>query len=285
MNFSDTFLWQSVQMDTNLIFIDDVEKSFRFTKLFSQITEGIEINAKNKAKIIIPYETSPKIIITSNYAVGEMDESTYDRKFEFPVVKHFTSNYKPIDEFKRAFFIDWDTAEWSRFDNFMINCAQKYLMLADRGKITVRTSNSIDRNLINDTDKAFVEWMDDQLQNNFFKFAPDVLKNDRVMIGGRLVTNAINIKQYKQASENPDYYIVESKQKVLEYIHKECNNNKIGQTMLTKWIKKWAQVRGVEVDLSYKRGNDTGRSYRFISWPDQTNTAQKNEPDFSEDYF
>ena len=55
--------------------------------------------------------------------------------------------------------------------------------------------------------------------------------------------------------------------------------------MLTKWIKKWAQVRGVEVDLSYKRGNDTGRSYRFITWPDQINTAPKNEPDFSEDYF
>jgi putative sterol carrier protein len=285
MNFSDTFLWQSVQMDTNLIFIDDVEKSFRFTKLFSQITEGIEINAKNKAKIIIPYETSPKIIITSNYAVGEMDESTYDRKFEFPVVKRFTSNYKPIDEFGRAFFIDWDVAEWCRFDNFMISCAQRYLMLADRGKITVRTSNSIDRNLINDTDKAFVEWMDDQLQNNFFKFAPDMLKNDRVMIGGKLVTNAINVKQYKEAAHNPDYYIVESKQKVLEFIHKECNNNKITQTMLTKWIKKWAQVRDVEVDLSYKKSNDSGRFYRFISWPDQKNDIPESNQNFTEDYF
>jgi hypothetical protein len=285
MNFSDSFLWQSVQMDTNLIFIDDVEKSFRFTKLFSQITEGIEINAKNKAKVIIPYETSPKIIITSNYAVGEMDDSTYDRKFEFPVVKHFTSNYKPVDEFGRAFFIDWDAIEWSKFDNFMISCAQKYLSLNDRGKITVRTSNSIDRNLINDTDRGFVEWMDDQLQSNFFLFAPQVLKNERSEKNGSLTVNAVNMSMFKKNTNNPDYYITKSKQDVLELIHKVCNNNKITQTTLTKWIKKWSQVRGVEVDHAYKRGNDSGRLYRFISWPDQNNSfpnqlSESEEPPF-----
>lgn len=285
MNFSDSFLWQSVQMDTNLIYIDDVEKSFRFTKLFSQITEGIEINAKNKAKIIIPYENSPKLIITSNYAVGEMDDSTFDRKFEFPVVKYFNSSRKPIDEFGRAFFIDWDSKEWSKFDNFMIDCAQKYLMLQDRGKITVQTSNSIDRILINDTDRGFVEFMDDQLQSNFFLFAPDVLKNDRQTIAGKLVTNAVNMSQFRQYPDNPDYYISESKQKVLELIHKVCNNNKITQTTLTKWIKKWAQVREVEIDLSYKRGNDSGRFYRFISWKEQQNEFPKSSENELEDYF
>ena len=285
MNFSDSFLWQSVQMDTNLIFIDDVEKSFRFTKLFSQITEGIEINAKNKAKVIIPYETSPKIIITSNYAVGEMDDSTYDRKFEFPVVKHFTSNYKPIDEFGRAFFIDWDTIEWSKFDNFMICCAQKYLMLQDRGKITVRTSNSIDRNLINDTNKSFVEWMDDQLQNNFFMFAPDILKTDRVFINGKLVTNAVNMKLFKDYAKNTDYYIAESKEKMLGEVQKICNNNKIDQNVLTKWIKKWAKVRGVEFDEGYKKSNTSGRFYRFISWPNQNIGIPDEDTDTSENYF
>jgi len=285
MNFSDSFLWQSVQMDTNLIFIDDVEKSFRFTKLFSQITEGIEINAKNKAKVIIPYETSPKIIITSNYAVGEMDDSTYDRKFEFPVVKYFNSARKPIDEFGRAFFIDWDTIEWSKFDNFMISCAQKYLMLQDRGKITVRTSNSIDRNLINDTNKTFVEFMDDQLQNNFFMFAPDVLKNDRVIVNGKLVTNAVNMKLYKENSKSNDYYITESKEKLLGEVQKLCNNNKIDQNLLTRWLKKWSKVRDVVIDEGYKKSNTSGRFYRFISWPDQVIGIPDSGLDMQENYF
>ena len=285
MNFSDSFLWQSVQMDTNLIYIDDVEKSFRFTKLFSQITEGIEINAKNKAKIIIPYDASPKLIITSNYAVGEMDDSTYDRKFEFPVVKYFNSSRKPIDEFGRAFFIDWDLKEWLKFDNFMIECAQKYLMLQDRGKITVRTSNSIDRNLINDTNKSFVEWMDDQLQNNFFMFAPEVLKTNRITINGKLVTNAVNMKVFKDHSKNTDYYICESKEKMLGEVQKVCNNNKIDQNILTKWIKKWAKVRGVEIDETYRKTNISGRFYRFISWPDQNIGTKDSDDTMSEDYF
>lgn len=158
-------------------------------------------------------------------------------------------------------------------------------MLQDRGKITVRTSNSIDRNLINDTDKGFVEWMDDQLQSNFFLFAPQVLKNERSLSGGSLTTNGVNMAQFKEYSNNPDYYICKSKQEVLELIHKVCNNNKINQNTLTKWIKKWSQVRDVEVDLSYKRGNDSGRFYRFISWPDQQNDIPKPNENESEDYF
>ena len=279
MNFSDSFLWQSVQMDTNIIFIDDVEKAFRFTKLFSQITEGIEVNAKNRDKIIIPYDLSPKIIITSNYAVGEMDESTYDRKFEFPVVKHFTSNYKPVQLFGRAFFIDWDGQEWAKFDNYMISCAQKYLMLNDRGVITVRTTNSVDRNLVNDTDKAFVEYMDDQLELNFFEFAPNVLKTERAEIGGKLITNAVNVKAYKTNQHSTDYYIMTTKTALLEKIHSVCNNKKITQTLLTRWLKKWAEVRKVTVNLSHKSGGSEGRFYRFVSWPELEKDGENGYPE------
>jgi hypothetical protein len=167
----------------------------------------------------------------------------------------------------------------------MISCAQKYLSLNDRGKITVRTSNSIDRNLINDTDRGFVEWMDDQLQSNFFLFAPQVLKNERSEKNGSLTVNAVNMSMFKKNVNNADYYITKSKQDVLELIHKVCNNNKITQTTLTKWIKKWSQVRDVEVDLSYKRGNETGRFYRFISWPDQNNSFQDESEESEETPF
>jgi hypothetical protein len=139
--------------------------------------------------------------------------------------------------------------------------------------------------LINDTDRGFVEWMDDQLQSNFFLFAPQLLKNERSEKNGSLTVNAVNMSMFKKNTNNPDYYITKSKQDVLELIHKVCNNNKITQTTLTKWIKKWSQVRGVEVDHAYKRGNDSGRLYRFISWPDQNNSfpnqlSESDEPPF-----
>jgi hypothetical protein len=268
INFSDNFLWQSVDLDTNFISIDDVEKSFRFEKLFSQITEDLEVNAKNKPKKIIPYAQSPKIIITSNFAVGSMDDSTADRKFEFPVVKHFSSQHKPIDEFGRAFFSGWDAAEWGRFDNFMIDCARQYLSLENKQKINVQTFNSIERGLIRDTDKTFIDWMDDQLQQNFFAFAPEVVKNSRIEIGGKLTTNGVNVEQVMQHGDNPDYYLTMSKSKFLEVMQPICSRKGLSQTVLTQWLKKWCKVRNVTADLSYKRGQDSGRYYRIIAWGD-----------------
>ncbi len=272
INFADTFLWQAVDLDTNFIYIDDVEKSFRFEKLFSQITEDLEVNAKNKPKKIIPYNASPKIIITSNFAVGSMDDSTYDRKFEFPVVKYFSSKYKPKDEFKRAFFSEWPVDEWRRFDNFMVDCARQYLALEDKQKITVQTLNTIERSLQSNTDKAFVEWMDDQLQNNFFAFAPEVVKNDRVTINGKLVTNAVNVAQVMAALDNPDYYLVLSKGDLLTIVQGLCNRKGLTQTILTQWMKKWCEVRKVTANLSYKRSQDSGRHYRIISWGGEVQT-------------
>jgi hypothetical protein len=268
INFSDSFLWQAVDLDTNFIYIDDVEKSFRFEKLFSQITEDLEINAKNKPKKIIPYSDSPKIIITSNFAVGSMDDSTMDRKFEFPVVKHFSSTHKPIDEFGRAFFSEWPDDEWSKFDNFMISCAKDYLTLDNRSKISVQTENSKERSLIRDTDKAFIEWMDDQLQSDFYGFAPQVVKNMRSEIGGKLVTNAVNVKMVFDNSSNPDYYLVMAKSALLEVMQGLCNKRQLTQTLLTSWVKKWCQARDVVADLKYKRSQESGRYYRIISWGD-----------------
>ena len=266
INFADNFLWQSVDLDTNIIYIDDVEKSFRFEKLFSQITEDIEINAKNKPKKIIPYNDSPKIIITSNFAVGSMDDSTADRKFEFPVVKYFSSKYKPIDEFGKPFFSGWENIDWIRFDNFMVHCASCYLSLSDRGKITVQTENSKERSLIRDTDKGFIEWMDDQMMQDFFLFAPDCMKDARREIDGKLVTNAVNMEKFIQYSDNPDYYLCKSKNSMLEIMQGLCNKKALTQTSLTQWIKKWCEVRNVTADLSYKRGQDSGRYYRIIKW-------------------
>ena len=116
-------------------------------------------------------------------------------------------------------------------------------------------------------------------------FAPQVLKNERSENNGSLTVNAVNMSMFKKNVNNADYYITKSKQDVLELIHKVCNNNKITQTTLTKWIKKWSQVRDVEVDLSYKRGNETGRLYRFISWPDQNNSFQDESEESEETPF
>ena len=64
------FVYQRVNLDTQVLAFDDVRKHFDFEQLFSLITEGIPVNRKNKDEIYIPFERSPKIVITTNYVIS-----------------------------------------------------------------------------------------------------------------------------------------------------------------------------------------------------------------------
>lgn len=267
LSFQDTFLWQNVELDTDLIFIDDVEKTFSFTKLYSIITDGILVNKKGVKQVMIPYSDSPKLFITSNFAVGSMDDSAKDRKFEFPVVKHFSSRYKPIKEFGRAFFTGWPEDEWNKFDCYLASCAQSYLLLSDSNEISVTTDNSVDRSLQHDTSKEFVEFMDDQLQSNFFLFAPNILKTATVKEGGQVITNAVNLLTFASHQHDADYYLVISKTELLEKISIATKFKALTMATLTRWMKKWAETRQVKMDFAYKRTSTGTRQFRVEWWP------------------
>jgi len=266
-NFHDAFLWQNVELDTDIIFIDDVEKSFAFTKLYSVITESIQVNKKGVKQIVIPYSKSPKIFITSNYAVGNSDESTIDRKFEFPVVKYFNAQHKPVDEFGRAFFSEWDATEWRKFDNFMLSCAQAWLT-SDKRNLSHVTGNTANRILINQTHPDFVAYMDDQLAMNFFDFAPASIKNARLQVeGGKLITNAVNMDTWQANCDSPDYYMLMRKEDLFD---KFKTIPKITTTKVTQWLKLWAMTRKIEINLSHKKKHEAGRYYRIVNWTHET---------------
>ena len=46
-----------------------MRKNFDFERLFSVITEGLTLEKKNKDAIKIPFNKSPKVSITTNYAL------------------------------------------------------------------------------------------------------------------------------------------------------------------------------------------------------------------------
>jgi hypothetical protein len=262
----DPFLYQNIEPDTSIIFIDDVERHFKFNTLFSVLTSSLLINKKNKPQIIIPFERSPKIFITSNYSVGGMDLSSIRRKYEFAVVKYFGEDKEPIDEFGRQFFSGWDSKEWLRFDNFIASCCKLYLAESKKKTIGNVTVNSKERTLVSNTNKEFVEYMDGQLHSNFFDFAPLSLKNFSAYFGKNYVTNAVNIEQFKLVRNKVEYYFLLSKKEFSDTIIKLVNYKGITPTRVTQWLKRWADVRGVEIDLSYKRGMAGERCYRIINW-------------------
>ena len=201
-SFDKSFAYQLVSADTQVLTFDDVRKNFNFENLFSVITEGITLEKKNKDAIKIPYERSPKIVITTNYAIKGKGSSFERRKWELELTRHYHSGFTPYDEFKRLLFDDWDEDEWCRFDNYMINNIKYYMK---RGFVKSKFKNLSTRKFIAETNHDFYEW---------------VMDDDNNLIGYKLHKGDV----YNQfVVEYPDY------------------SRKLSRKMFIKWMKSYSQ--------------------------------------------
>jgi hypothetical protein len=156
--FDKNFAFQSVTDETEVIFFDDVNKRFEFERLFSIITDGIVVEKKNQDSFYIPFEKSPKILITTNFSVEGADDSSLDRQFVIEFSDYYNKSRRPIDEFGLPFFTGWDSVEWNTFDNFMLGCLRFYL---NEGLVEYAHINLIQKQLIDSTSLEFIEFIED----------------------------------------------------------------------------------------------------------------------------
>lgn len=168
-DFNKTFVFQRVEQFTDLLVFDDVKQSFSFEKLFSIITEGITVEKKNKGEFFIPFEHSPKILITTNYALKGEGNSIERRKIDFELEQFYSQKFTPFDEFGKMFFSEWNADDWSIFDNFMLHCIQRYLK---DGIILPHNANLAVKRLAANTNDAFIDYMD-----NFNEYGVEFTKS------------------------------------------------------------------------------------------------------------
>jgi hypothetical protein len=152
------FVYQRVNVDTQILAFDDVKKNFNFEQLFSLITEGIPINRKNKDEFYIPFERSPKVVITTNYVINGAGGSHDRRRHEVEFYQYFNAKRTPKDVFGKYFFDEWDEKEWVDFDNYILKCVQFYL---SNGLIEVKSINSDKKRFIQNTNKEFFDWINE----------------------------------------------------------------------------------------------------------------------------
>jgi len=153
--FESSFAYQLVSADTQILCFDDVRKAFNFERLFSVVTEGLTLEKKNKDAIKIPFKKSPKISITTNYAIKGKGNSFERRKWELELHQFYNKDFTPFDEFGRMMFGDWDDDEWCSFDNYMIGCLQLYMV---EGLVKSEFVNLAVRKLSAETCHEFIEW-------------------------------------------------------------------------------------------------------------------------------
>lgn len=154
--FEKNFVFQSVDPDTQLIIFDDVKKKFSFDKLFSILTEGITIEKKNKGEYRVPYDKSPKVLITTNHTVEGIDDSSLDRQFVVEFSDYYNAQYKPKDDLGHLLFDEWDDEQWNVFYVFMLECCMLYLK---HGLKSYKYVNLTKKKLIDTTAPEFEEFI------------------------------------------------------------------------------------------------------------------------------
>ena len=189
-NFEKSFPYQTVSADTQVLVFDDVKKHFDFERLFSVVTEGLTLEKKNKDAIKIPFSKSPKIAITTNYAIKGSGNSFARRKWEIELHQHYSKNYTPLDEFGKHFFADWNDEDWCLFDNYMVSCLKNYL---STGLVKSKFVNLKVRQLSAETCHDFIEWCG--LVNGH-------QKNTSLQIGVKLMKQTL---YFDFIEEYPDY--------------------------------------------------------------------------------
>jgi hypothetical protein len=155
----DRFRFQDVSVDTDIVFFDDCEKNFPFEKLFSIMTEGIQIETKGGLKFRIPFKESPKYLLSTNYAIVGSGNSNDRRKNELEIAQYYSKVFTPKHEFKKLLFDGFNTEEYNIFDNFIFRCCALYMQL---GLVEQELINQPLKQLYASTDKDFVDYMDEE---------------------------------------------------------------------------------------------------------------------------
>jgi hypothetical protein len=153
-----SFPYQTVSQETNVLVFDDVKKNFNFESKFSLVTEGLTLERKNKDAIKLTVEQSPKLVISTNYAIKGEGNSHDRRRHEIEFSQYYGKNANPFDEFGRQLFDDWSESDFLAFDNYMINCLQMYLK---EGLVIQNAKNLKQRKFIAETAFEFSEWIKD----------------------------------------------------------------------------------------------------------------------------
>lgn len=157
------FAWQRIDFDTDIVVIDDIEKNFKYKKLFTFLTDGWPIRKLYQDEVFMRPEESPKIVISTNYILKGDTDSYERRKFELELYPYYSKSHQPIDDFNREFITEWDSVEFNKCDNFILHSLSFFLA---NGLIAPKYVNLEYKKLIINTSEDFVAFAKDFLKDN-----------------------------------------------------------------------------------------------------------------------
>ena len=155
LNLRNRFAFQLVEDYNDIVLLNDVQKNFSLEDLYSDITEGIEVEKKGLNATSKNRETTVKFAITTNYRKLITSGSTRRRVVDVFYSNHYNDTHSVADEFNKEFFVGFNEEEWNQTITFAIRSSQLYL------KEGLPENKSIEEESLElNTSREFVEFMD-----------------------------------------------------------------------------------------------------------------------------
>jgi hypothetical protein len=222
----DIYVFDKVTPETTVVNLDDVDRRFDPTFLYSRMTGDFGVRGMNKSEVQIPYKDAPIFYVSSNYNMLGSDGSTRDRWRAIAFSDFYSADRKPQDIHQHLFYDEWDDVEKSRFYSLLADCSSIYFKL---GGVTQAPDERLERRRWKqEIGQTFETWAD-----SVFRF-PSTNGNHAVNTGVKLkkleVLGVEGNLDWSFYARNPDQR---------KYIKAPTFKRKL-------WI--WAMLNGYEIN-------------------------------------
>lgn len=167
------FLLANVDENTDYLLVDDANRYLDFHYFFPMLTGSTIVNPKNSNAYEIPFSDSPKIGISSNHSLTNLDASV-ERRLIYTAFSdyyhkkdnkgYYKKEFAPSDEFGKNIYDDFTPDEWNQFYNLIATCIKVYLSF---DKIDPPMNNIIKRNLRSEMGETFLDWTTSYFSEKF----------------------------------------------------------------------------------------------------------------------
>ncbi len=128
LDVTKQFAFQGISEETDIYILDDVKKNFKIEPMYRMITNDMTVEVRNVGRKHIAFESSPKIVFTTNYDLISSDANHLARRIKLLLVHcYFGPKRIPKSELGMLLTDEWDKEQWTLFFNFMFNCTMLYL--------------------------------------------------------------------------------------------------------------------------------------------------------------
>ena len=133
---TDKHILQGFSNQSDYLRIEDIDQYMPMEFFYNWVTDSIPVNPKNATPFEVPFSEAGKLVVTSNFGISKVNQSTLGRLFfvSFSDYYHVKTD-KYLEErkvnadfdFKDLFSSAWTDTDWNNFYNFLLYCGQIYM--------------------------------------------------------------------------------------------------------------------------------------------------------------